>query len=72
MSEATCITNGITYDNEDVIDLTVGRAQEYLSDDTIDDKITGEELGEIFYASLAQHRYLDAPRSPLIETIMVI
>ena len=67
MSEAASIINGITDEKEDIIDLTVGRTQDYSSDDTTDVKIVIEELVETFRASFAQNCYLDAPRSPFTE-----
>ena len=36
MSEENSIINGITNEKEDIIDLTVGRTQDYPSDETID------------------------------------
>ena len=69
VSEATSIIIGITDENEDIIDLTVGRVQEYSSEDAIDDTMLSEELAETFRASLTEHRYLEAPRSPITECV---
>ena len=55
ISEVTDIVNGITDENEGIIYLTVGRAQDYPSDNNIDETIIIEELAEMFRASLVQH-----------------
>ena len=67
--EANSIINKITDENKDIIDLTVGRVQDYPYDDAIDDTIVSEELAEEFRASLAQYRYPDASRSLLTEIV---
>ena len=69
MSEAASIINGVAEEKEVIIDLKVGRTQDYPFDDTIDDKIVIEEQVETFRASFAQNRYLDAPRSPFTEIV---
>ena len=69
ITEVTSIINGATDGDEDIIDLTEGRALDFTSADATDDTIVSEELAETIRASLAQHRYLDAPRSPLTEIV---
>ena len=69
MSEASGLIDGITNEDEDIIDLTKGRGLDFSSDNGTDDTIVSEELAETFRASLAQHRYLDAPRSPITEIV---
>ena len=67
--EATRIISGITDENDDIIDLGVGKEQEYPSVDIIDDTIVSEELTEKFRASLAEHCYLDTTRSAPTEIV---
>ena len=69
MSEAISLIDGVTDEDEDIIDLKKGRGLNFTSDNATDDTIVSDKLAETFRASLEKHRYLEAPRSAITEIV---